>query len=79
MIPIDVTRPLTRQAIEAAAATERKLIAIFAQRTSDTDRPGLDAGRGAGQAERPAAGLSGAATGREDDLSQPGAGRGSTS
>jgi Lon protease-like protein len=39
MIPIDVSRPTTRQAIEAAHATERKLIAIFAQRASETDRP----------------------------------------
>jgi len=42
VIPIDVSRPTTRRAIEAAAATERKLIAIFAQRASDTDRPALE-------------------------------------
>lgn len=42
MIPIDVSRPTTRQAIEVAVATERKLIAIFAQRASETDRPGLE-------------------------------------
>jgi Lon protease-like protein len=39
VIPIDVSRATTRQAIEAAVTTEHRFIAIFAQRTSDTERP----------------------------------------
>lgn len=39
LIPIDVHRPTTLRAIEAAAATEHEFIAIFAQRAAETEQP----------------------------------------
>src|SRR5262249_20537719 len=42
VLPIDVMRPTTLRAIDAAAASEPRLIAIFAQRAADTERPAQD-------------------------------------
>jgi Lon protease-like protein len=39
VIPIDVTRDSSLRALEAAAATEHKFVAIFAQRALETERP----------------------------------------
>lgn len=41
-IPIDVARPTSLRAIEAAVASEHRFVAIFAQRAHDTEQPTLD-------------------------------------
>ena len=42
MLPIDVNRPTSLRALEAALATEPAFVAIFAQRAAETQRPSRD-------------------------------------
>lgn len=42
VFPVDVARPSTLRAIDAALARDPEFLAVFAQRASDTERPALD-------------------------------------
>jgi Lon protease-like protein len=42
VIPIDLTRPTTLRALDAAVATEPAFVAIFAQRAAETESPSRD-------------------------------------
>jgi Lon protease-like protein len=42
VIPVDVGRPTTLRALEAALATQPALLAIFTQRAAETERPSRD-------------------------------------